>query len=169
MEDIRPNKVTEFDARFTNNHIRMFKVLLPFLPPTMQQNMAIYIKYMELQYTMKYFQHYSYEKNKFWLLQTHTADDPPDFSSLCDELLPYCNDKEKQQFTQMRNLFQTMRNMQDMMEMLETLREVFPEGSDTGNGTQGGFNPEMLAAMSSMFGGNDIDLGQLADFFPNNN
>lgn len=167
MEDIRPNKVADFDARFTNNHINMLKVLMPFLPPSMQRNMAVYIKYMELQYTMQYFRHHPYESNRLGLLSGGCKKESPlDFSVICEELLPYCSPREKQQFTQIRDLFQTMRNMQDMMEMAETMKELFPEG--IGTGSEGSFNPEMLAAMSGMLGGGDMDLSQLsqmADLF----
>ncbi|MBQ9142521.1 MAG: hypothetical protein IJX63_12165, partial [Lachnospiraceae bacterium] len=84
-----------------------------------------------------------------------------DLDSIYDELLLYCDSQQKQQFTQMRNMFQTLQNLQGMMTMMETMKELFPEGMGSGDG-QGGFNPEMLAAMSSMFGGGDLDLSQLS-------
>ena len=43
--------VMAFDALYTNNQIQKLKVLLPYIDPAMQKNMAVYIKYMELQYT----------------------------------------------------------------------------------------------------------------------
>ena len=46
--------VTAFDALYTTNQIQKLKVLLPYIEPSMQKNMAVYIKYMELQYTMHY-------------------------------------------------------------------------------------------------------------------
>lgn len=166
MEDIRQDSVTTFDACFTNNHIRMLKVLLPFLEPSMQRGIAIYIKFMELQYTFSYFrrpsrsrafsQNSSFQKKDF------------DFNTVCNELFPYCTEQEKRHFSQMRDTFQTMNNMKDMMEMMETMKEMFPEGM--GSGGDGGFNPEMLATMSGMFGGSGMDLGgmdlgAMADLF----
>ena len=37
--------VMAFDALYTNNQIQKLKVLLPYVEPSMQKNMAIYIKY----------------------------------------------------------------------------------------------------------------------------
>ena len=47
--------VMAFDALYTNNQIQKLKVLLPYIDPSMQKNMAVYIKYMELKYTMELF------------------------------------------------------------------------------------------------------------------
>lgn len=163
MEDIRQDSVTTFDACFTNNHIRMLKVLLPFAEPSMQRWIAIYIKYLELQYTLSYFHHPPRGQRFLW---EDSKKKEFDFSNVCDELLPYCTPREKQQFSQIRDTFQTMRNFKDMMEMIETMKELFPEGM--GAGGEGGFNPEMMAAMSSMFGGGGMDLGAMADMFSGN-
>ena len=167
MEDIRPCNVNSFDTTFTNNHICMFKVLLPFLPVSLQGNLAIYIKYMELQYTMQYFKQLSNRKTHSLFPTDDPAptDNPFDFSSLFEELLPYSTPSQKQQFTQLRNLFETMRNMQDMMEMLETMKELFPEGMGNPDGENISFNPEILAAMSSMFNGGDMDINAMTDYF----
>lgn len=150
MEDIRQSSVAIFDEQFTNNHIRKLKVLLRLLEPPMQKSIAVYIKFMELQYT----------------LQHPCPSQPVPFDNLCDELIPYCTAQEKQQFTQFRNLQQTMQNLQNMMEMLETMKELFPEGMGFGDGS-GGFSPEMFSAMSSMFGGN-MDFGAMAEMFTEN-
>lgn len=161
MEDIRQDSIAAFDAQFTNNHIRMLKVLLRFLDPSMQKGIAVYIKFLELQYTMQVFRPFPHGRGL--LPGAVSKESPFDFDSICDELLPYCSTYEKQQFTQMRSMLQTMHNLQSMMEMMETLKELFPEGM--GNGDQGGFHPEMLAAMSSMFGGGDMDLSAMAEMF----
>lgn len=160
MEDIRPNSVAAFDAQFTNNHIRMFKVLLRFLDPSMQKGIAVCIKFMELQYTLQYFQ----KPHIISTLPGSAGSTGCDFDNICDELLLYCDAQQKQQFTQMRNMLQTMQNLQGMMEMMETMKELFPEGMGNNDG-QGGFNPEMLAAMSSMFGGGDMGFSAMAEMF----
>ncbi len=166
MEDIRTCKVNSFDTTFTNNHICMFKVLLPFLPASLQGNLAIYIKYMELQYTMQYFKKPS-NRQTHSLFPTNIpspTDTTIDFNSLFEELLPYSTPSQKQHFTQIRNMLETMRNIQDMMEILETMKEFFPEGMGNQDGETGSFNPEILAAMSSMFGGG-MDINAISDYF----
>ncbi len=158
MEDIRPNSVVSFDTRYTTNHISMFKVLLHTLAPSMQSRLAVYIKFMELQYTLQYWKHPHAISN---ISASPSEGTGFDIDNVYDELLLYCDAQQKQQFSQMRNMLQTFRNLQSMMEMMDTLKELFPEGMGSGDG-QGGFNPEMFTAMSSMFGGGDMDLSQFA-------
>lgn len=159
MEDIKQDSITAFDTCFTNNHIRMIKILLPFLDSSMQRNLAVYIKFQELQYVFRSFRSAHSGHGQPNLFQNNPRDF--DFNTVCDELLPYCNTRERQQFIQIKNLMQTMRNLQDMMNMMETMKELFPEGMSN----EGGFNPEILSGLSSMFGDNNMDFGQMADLF----
>lgn len=46
------SNVMAFDALYTTNQIQKLKVLLPYIEPSMQKHLAVYIKYMELQYTI---------------------------------------------------------------------------------------------------------------------
>ena len=50
------DKVTAFDALFTNNQIQKLKILLSYVDSPMQRQLAIYIKFLELKYTMELFQ-----------------------------------------------------------------------------------------------------------------
>lgn len=159
MEDIKQDSVIAFDTLFTNNHIRMLKILLPFLDNSMQKNIAIYIKYQELQYVFQYFNPANRKSQLSACFHKESANF--DINTICDEILPYCNDQEKKQLNQIKNFMQTIKNFQDMMEMMETMKELFPEGM---NG-EGGFNPEVLSGLGSMFGGGNIDPGQMADLF----
>ncbi len=145
MEKLQSNGVALFDTHFTNNHICMMKILLPLLPPILQKNIAIYIKYLELQYTMRHFHRLMHTPSQ--LSDELTATDKSDFSSVFEEILSYCTPQEKQTFTQMRNIHQTFQNMKEMMEMLETMKELFPETFD---GSCGSLNPEILAGMSGL-------------------
>ena len=52
------DKILAFDSIYTNNHIQMYKLLLPYFEPEMQKKMAIYIKFMEFQYTLSYFKNH---------------------------------------------------------------------------------------------------------------
>jgi hypothetical protein len=55
MNDSGQDKVTAFDALFTNSQIQMLKIFMPYFDPSMQKRLAIYIKWMELQYTIRFF------------------------------------------------------------------------------------------------------------------
>lgn len=147
MEDIRQDSITAFDTCFTNNHIRMLKVILPFFHGSLQKDLAVYIKYRELQYVL-----YSFRSSRpgphapFSFLK---APDSFDFNKVCEELLPYCNEQEKQQFTEAKNLFKSLQNLQEMMGMMKMMKELFPEGVKF----EDGFNPDILSELESLFEG----------------
>ena len=49
------NKINTFDSLFTTDHIRMLKILLSYIQPPLQGRLAIYIRFLELSYTMGFF------------------------------------------------------------------------------------------------------------------
>ncbi len=141
-EQKNPDTIQAFDSLFTNNHLQMYKVLLPYFEPAMQKTIAIYIKYMEFQYTMAYFRHHPYafmpQKDNF------------DAAGICRLLIPYCAPREKRQMEQMMDLFANMKNMQEMMDTINMMQEMFPEGFSFGD-VEGGISPDMMQ-MFQMFG-----------------
>lgn len=156
MDDKGQDKVIAFDTLFTNKNIQMLKILMPYFDLPMQKNLAIYIKYQELQYTMSFFQ--KYPAASISPLPKETSFDIP---KLCGEIIPYCGPDEKSKIENMRNMFQTFQNYKDMMETVQMMKEMFPEGenpmdSDFLSGLTGmagdGFDPsqmfEMFQAMS---------------------
>jgi len=113
MAERGTDKVTAFDTLFTTNQIQMLKVLLTYLPPSSQKHFAIYIKFMELQYTMSFF-----ENHPNVSLSPLPHETSMDASKLCDELMPLCDGNQRQTMEQMKNMMQSMKNMQQMMEMM---------------------------------------------------
>ena len=110
-----------FDALYTNNQIQKLKVLLPYIEPSMQKHMAIYIKYMELQYTMDMFR-----KHPFQICSANNKE-KPDLKKLCRELKPYCSEAEAKQMDQMASIFQTMEMYQEMSQTMSSMQELFPD------------------------------------------
>lgn len=139
------DKILAFDTLFTTNHIQMLKIIMPLFDVPAQRHMAVYIKYMELQYTISYLKKYS-----FPIFPKST--DP---HCVCKEILPYCSCEEKKKVEQMEQLFSSMENYREMMEMFNMMKEMFPEGEG------GGINPDML---SGLFGG---DSAQMFEMFQN--
>lgn len=162
------DKVTAFDALFTNNQIQKLKVLLSYVDSPMQRQLAIYIKFLELKYTMELFQ-----RSPRLSVSPSPEESSPDPSKLCQELSPYCSPREQSQLNQFVSMFQAMSHYQEMMEMVKMFQEMFPEGMSfpgaeaAGNGSApdggatGGMNPDMMAGLAGMFGGNMPDLSQL--------
>lgn len=129
------SSVMAFDALYTNNQIQKLKVLLPYVEPAMQKQMAIYIKYRELQYTMQLFQKHPFqicsacEKNK------------PDFRKLCHELKPYSSESEIQQLEQITSLFQAMEMYQEMSQTMSSM-QGFDDNTSMESFLMGMLSPE---------------------------
>lgn len=164
MADNKQDNIAIFDTIFTNNRICMMKIVLPFLPPSFQKSIAVYIKYLELQYTMQYF-----SKHPLGIFPTQNGADSssPDPDAIWENILPYCTPAEKENVNQMRNMVQTFKNLKDMMEMMETMKELFPDGFGTTDGFgfpagfsspdgmgglfPGGLSPELLNQFGTLF------------------
>lgn len=125
MADNKQDGIAVFDTIFTNNHICMLKNILPFLPTAFQRFIAIYIKYLELQYTMQYFDAHP---QGLCTGRNNTEKQPFDAETMWDSILPYCSPSEKQKFQQIRDMMQNFQQMKEMMEMMETMKELFPDG-----------------------------------------
>lgn len=116
------SNVMAFDALYTNNQIQKLKVLLPYIDPSMQKNMAIYIKYMELKYTMDLCR-----KHPFHICSAEQEKKTPDMKKLCCELKPYCTEAEVRQLEQMESMFQMMEMYQEMSQTMSSMQEMFPD------------------------------------------
>lgn len=117
------SNVMTFDALYTTNRMQKLKILLPYLEPPMQKHLAVYIKYMELQYTMNY-------------VKKHTAtlcgcelsqQEKPDLKELCRQLKRYSTQEEIRQLAQIENVLQTMETVQEMTQTMNAMKEIFPD------------------------------------------
>lgn len=155
MEDPQSKKVMAFDTLFTTNKIQMMKILMTYMAPSTQKTLAIYIKFMELQYTLTFFQIYpdnaicGLDNEKEW-----------NISKLCDELLPFCGPGEQEKILQIRSMIENFDKMQEMMQMVQMMQEMFPDGAPFGdmNGESGG-GFDFLSGLSGM------DFSQFSDLF----
>lgn len=134
------DKIQTFDTLFTNNHIQLYKILLPYFEPAMQKQIAVYIKYMEFQYTLSYFkQHPCAYPQKELLCDTE---------KFCQEIFPYCSASEKERIKKITDLFSTMKNAQEMMNTFSAMKEMFPDGFSFG---EGGDSAPDIMQMFQMF------------------
>lgn len=168
MEQQDGNKVMAFDTLFSTNHIAMLKVLLPCLDYQSQKSMAVYIKFLELQYTIHY-----YKQNPYPLCGCMDQEHSPDLSTLCKELLPYCNEKEKKQIEQFCNLFHSMEMYREFSKTMDAMKDLIPGFSDLSDLFSSGDHssgppPDIMSLlvnmltpeqqeMFQMFGGNQND------------
>lgn len=162
------DKVLAFDTLFTTNHIKMLKVLMFYFDSSTQKMLAVFIRFLELQYTISYF-------------QKHPAPFPnktkkePDMQELCRKLRPYCAPDEQKKLDQLLQMQQSMENFRQISQTMEMVKELFPDGMPglgcggdaEGNAAHGSqaspFSAEML---SSLLGGeNSQMLEMLAAMF----
>ncbi|MCM1124659.1 MAG: hypothetical protein NC416_18950 [Eubacterium sp.] len=132
--------VMAFDALYTTNQIQKLKVLLPYIEPSMQKHLAVYIKYMELQYTLNHVRRHPFQISGCSI----SSGEKPDLRSLCRQLCLYSSPEEIRQLEQMQNMLQTMETMQEMSQTISALQEIFPDlsaappfGSDSASSDEG--------------------------------
>lgn len=151
------DKVIAFDTLFTTNHIQMLKVLLTYMPHPQQRTLAVYIKFLELQYTLSFFQNHP----SCALPYLH-SEEILNSSKLCDELLPLCNHEEQERLKQIKNMYQNFENMQEMIKMADMIKDMFPEGDIP-------FGGDPSALFSGLSGASGIDMSQMFEMFQSMN
>lgn len=122
------SNVMAFDALYTTNQIQKLKVLLPYIEPSMQKHLAVYIKYMEFQYTLNYTKRHPTTLSGCGLSQP----EKPDLRKLCKELSIYSTPEEIRQLEQIQNLLQTFETVQEMTQTMNAMKEIFPDLSMDG-------------------------------------
>ena len=136
MEKNGHEKITAFDTLFTTNHIQMLKILMPYLEPPMQKQMAVYIKYLELRYAMSCLDSHPHEL--YGCAGGHNnplggsgpfAKEEFHIGKICSELIPYCTDEEKQRVEQLSGLFRSMEMYKEMSQTFEAMKEFMPDFS----------------------------------------
>ena len=58
MDDQSKIPMTPFDTLISTPGLQMMKLMLPYLPPSNQRMLAVYVKFMELQQTFSFFQNF---------------------------------------------------------------------------------------------------------------
>ncbi len=152
--------VMAFDALYTTNQIQKLKVLLPYIEPSMQKNLAVYIKYMELQYTMRYVRRHPIKISGCSI----STDQKPDLQSLCRQLSLYSTPEEIKQLDQLCNMLQTMETVQEMSQTISALQEIFPDmsaASSFGDAVPGEDNAESGDTGNSSFSMMDMLMNML--------
>ena len=118
-------KIIAFDTLFSTNHSQMLKLILPFMDNQVQKHLAIYIKFLELNYTINFL-----KRHPFQLCGCTKQESFPEFTKLCGELFPFCNEKEKKQIEQMRTIFQNMEMYMEMSKTMEVMKDFMPDMGD---------------------------------------
>ena len=122
MEHKPPRPMTPFDNMVTPPFLYTLKLMLPYTPPSTQRMLGIYIKFLELRYTLSHFNGFG----------------NADSSRLFDLLKDYMGPEEQEMMEQMEMLMNMMDMMQgqpDMPDMSDFLGGMFgdmPHAPDSG-------------------------------------
>lgn len=154
MTEKGQEKIIAFDTLFTTNQIQLLKILLTYVEPSQQKTMAVYIKFLELQYTLTFFQRHPSSHINF------PKGEKLDVSILCDEILPFCNPSQQEMLNNMKNMYQNYENMQEMMQMVQMMKELFPESDNSTDA-----NP--MSMFSGLLGSNGMDMSGLFEMLQN--
>ncbi|MBR1854457.1 MAG: hypothetical protein IJ794_15170 [Lachnospiraceae bacterium] len=135
MENNASEKINTFDSLFTTDHIRMLKILLSQMNPPLQGKFAVYIRFLELSYTMRFF-----SQNPFagWssaglsLFAASKEDSPlsgnvSDVLQVIEEILPFCDFAERKTIQSLKSTLQSVENIQQTLEMFQMMQELFPD------------------------------------------
>lgn len=166
MEKQETDKINAFDSLYTTNQIQLFKVLLSYMNPSVQKDLVIYIKLMELQYTITFFRDHPFAA----FLEASQVGNA-DQNALFDEIIPFCDMSQRSKILQIKNMMQSMEQMKEMMDVMDMMKEMFPEGMGgsgeigAGSGDKGSSGPGGLdlSQLFGMMGGNMPDMSAIND------
>ena len=122
MEHKPPKPMTPFDNMVTPPFLYTLKLMLPYTPPSTQRMLGIYIKFLELRYTLSHFNGFG----------------NADSSRLFDLLKDYMGPEEQEmmeQMSSMMNMMEMMQGQPDMPDMSDFLGGMFgdmPHAPDSG-------------------------------------
>lgn len=150
MNDNRIDKAAAFDTLFTNNRIQILKTLAYYIDPHLLKGLAVYIKFLELQYTLALFRkHPETALHSFPL----SSDGSSLAGELCSDLMPLCDETQKASLQQVTQMLDNIHNFQEMMDMAKSMQELFPEGFSDLDGCDPAMLSELFAATQNQSGG----------------
>ena len=130
MEQKPPKPQTPFDSLVIPQQLQMMKLLLPYISSSTQSMLAIFIKFQELKYTIRYF------KSSEFLLKIQSENkDQLSFMNMIEEFIPYL---EKEQGDMIQNVLSAMQMMEmaqnmfspEQQEMFEFYSNMFSQDTE---------------------------------------
>lgn len=111
MEHTTTENMTPFDQLTSTQNLKILKLLIPHTPPENQRFLAIYTKFLELQHTIHFFQHFHND--------THAKElEKAAFSPLhlMQEIQPHLSDEHSE-------MLNSIQSMMDMISLFQTMHE----------------------------------------------
>lgn len=142
------DKIAAFDTLYTSNHIQIMKLALPLMPPDKQYFGAIFIKYMELHYTI---QLGKYLKNPLYAC---SGPDSYGMEHFLKEIVPFCTEKEAEKINKISGMIKSFKTFQEIKSMLDIFGTDLSGAANLFGGLDSGgigadFSPDMLKGLLS--------------------
>lgn len=151
----QPEEATEsimaFDTLYTTNHMKILKLLIPYLNTEFQHKLAVYIKWQELIFTLNMSQNACFSSG---LCQLKKKQEDTIFS-LLPSLLPYCTEKEKAQLSTFSNMLNIMNSFSQMKEYMPLIQSFL---SQMQGGEQMAGDNNMLDMLKNMMSEEQLGL-----------
>ncbi len=151
MENCSPGSVCKFNSMYTDKNLNKLKVISSKFQNYPLNLLALYIKVMEVKYTLEKIRSCPHQSIPDVLQQLGSDN----IKEMCTEIQPFCNESEQNFLATILNLLESMSNMQEMMQMMELMQEFTSDGNNSNNinNLTGGLgnNPEELFSLFSAF------------------
>lgn len=141
MEKEFPKLMTPFDCQTMPPWIYILKLMLPYTPEKYQHSLAVFIRFQEMQFTLKYFTGFGRKEHA---------------NNIFHDVKPYLDPATQEMMEQMESIF-------SMMEMMQMMQD-FPKDNTDSSGESGGFHP--MDILSGLTGN---DLSEIFNMKGNNN
>ena len=139
MEKKSTTPLSPFDELTIPSELQLLKLILPYTPVTNQKTLGILIKFLELEYTIDFFQHCTLK------LHSQTTDAPVSFSNIISEIAPYLSKRDSQMLASVQNIL----NILEMMQTFQDTSSTSP--ADLFSGMLSPEQQEMFQMYQTMF------------------
>ena len=139
MEKKSTTPLSPFDELTIPSELQLLKLILPYTPVTNQKMLGILIKFLELEYTIDFFQHCTLQ------LHSQTTDAPVSFSNIISEIAPYLSKRDSQMLASVQNIL----NILEMMQTFQDTSSTSP--ADLFSGMLSPEQQEMFQMYQTMF------------------
>lgn len=139
MEKKSTTPLSPFDELTIPSELQLLKLILPYTPVTDQKMLGILIKFLELEYTIDFFQHCTLK------LHSQTTDAPVSFSNIISEIAPYLSKRDSQMLASVQNIL----NILEMMQTFQDTSSTSP--ADLFSGMLSPEQQEMFQMYQTMF------------------
>lgn len=110
MEETNNTSTTALDRIANGENLQMIKASVPFLPPAIQKSLSLYVKVMEIQNIMSFY------NSPLQACATDFA--PHNTEEVLNELKKYASDSQQHSLDQILNMMHTMKMYQSYTELL---------------------------------------------------